>query len=153
MKTYKIKNYKGNLVESLSKFQKSHKGTKIIEACEDGEDLKIKTEESKKLNESDSIFSSKSAFEFSNNNGDLRAFFVKGESDMYHDGSLERFSSVFVAKDIEQLKIFFLKEGNWGDENMFTEDPKNIDKIWQLNVGKEVVLKDDYDKFIWTRLF
>jgi len=44
MKTYKVKNYKGNLVESLSKFQKSHKGMKIVEACEDGDDLKIKTE-------------------------------------------------------------------------------------------------------------
>ena len=44
MKTYKVKNYKGNLVESLSKFQKSHKGMKIVEAVEDGKDLKIKTE-------------------------------------------------------------------------------------------------------------
>ena len=43
-KTYKVKNYKGNLIESLSKFQKSHKGMKIVEACEDGEDLKIKAE-------------------------------------------------------------------------------------------------------------
>lgn len=51
MKTYKVKNYKGNLVESLSKFQKSHKGMKIVEACEDGDDLKIKAEESEKLNE------------------------------------------------------------------------------------------------------
>ena len=48
MKTYKVKNYKGNLVESLSKFQKSHKGMKIVEACEDGDDLKIKAEESEK---------------------------------------------------------------------------------------------------------
>ena len=51
MKTYKVKNYKGNLVESLSKFQKSHKGMKIVEACEDGDDLKIKAEESEKLEE------------------------------------------------------------------------------------------------------
>lgn len=48
MKTFKVKNYKGNLVESLSKFQKSHKGMKIVEACEDGEDLKIKAEAVKK---------------------------------------------------------------------------------------------------------
>lgn len=51
MKTYKVKNYKGNLVESLSKFQKSHKGMKIVEAVEDGDDLKIKAEESEKLEE------------------------------------------------------------------------------------------------------
>lgn len=44
MKTYKVKNYKGNLVESLSKFQKKHKGMKIVEACEDGDELKIKAE-------------------------------------------------------------------------------------------------------------
>jgi hypothetical protein len=44
MKTYKIKNYKGNLVESLSKFQKSHKGMKIVEAAEENDELKIKAE-------------------------------------------------------------------------------------------------------------
>ena len=44
MKTYKVKNYKGNLVESLSKFQKSHKDMKIVEAVEDEEELKIKVE-------------------------------------------------------------------------------------------------------------
>lgn len=44
MKTFKVKNYKGNLVESLSKFQKSHKGMKIVEAVEDDEELKIKAE-------------------------------------------------------------------------------------------------------------
>lgn len=46
MKTFKVKNYKGNIIESLSKFQKSHKGMKIVEACEDGKALKIKAEES-----------------------------------------------------------------------------------------------------------
>ena len=46
MKTFKVKNYKGNLVESLSKFQKSYKGMKIVEAVEDGDDLKIRAEES-----------------------------------------------------------------------------------------------------------
>ena len=50
MKTYKVKNYKGNLVESLKKFSESHKGMKIVEACEDGNDLKIKVEESNALN-------------------------------------------------------------------------------------------------------
>ena len=45
MKTYKVKNYKGNLVESLSRFQKSHKGMKIVEAIEDEEELKIKAVE------------------------------------------------------------------------------------------------------------
>ena len=41
MKTFKIKNYKGNLVESLSKFQESHKDMKIVEAVEEGNILKI----------------------------------------------------------------------------------------------------------------
>ena len=44
MKTYKIKNYKGNLVESLSKFAKSHKGMRIVEAVEDEDELKVKAE-------------------------------------------------------------------------------------------------------------
>ena len=55
MKTFKVKNYKGNLVESLKKFSDSHKGMKIIEACEDGKDLKIKTEEAEKLRKTNSL--------------------------------------------------------------------------------------------------
>ena len=45
MKTFKIKNYKGNIVESLSKFQESHKDMKIVEAIEEGDTLKITVNE------------------------------------------------------------------------------------------------------------
>ena len=45
MKKYTIKNYKGNIVESLSRFAKSHKGMKIVEAAEEKDELKIKAEE------------------------------------------------------------------------------------------------------------
>ena len=45
MKTFKIKNYKGNIVESLSRFQESYKDMKIIEAVEEGNTLKINVEE------------------------------------------------------------------------------------------------------------
>ena len=31
MNNYRIKNYRGNLVESLTKFAKSHKGMRIVE--------------------------------------------------------------------------------------------------------------------------
>jgi len=55
MKTYKVKNYKGNLVESLKKFADSHKGLKIVEAKEINEGLlkmlKIKTSRSPKDDE------------------------------------------------------------------------------------------------------
>lgn len=44
MKTFKIKNYKGDLVESLSKFQESHKDMKIVEVVEEENILKIKAE-------------------------------------------------------------------------------------------------------------
>ena len=44
MKTYKIKNYKGNIVESLSRFQKNHKGMRIVEAAVDDKNLNIKAE-------------------------------------------------------------------------------------------------------------
>ena len=41
MKTYKVKNYKGNLVESLKKFSEKYKGMRITEAkVKDGE-LKV----------------------------------------------------------------------------------------------------------------
>ena len=52
-KTYKVKNYKGNLVESLKKFSDSHKDIKILEAVEEDNTLKIKAEESEKINEAD----------------------------------------------------------------------------------------------------
>ena len=44
MKKYAIKNYKGNIVESLSRFQKNHKGMRIVEVKEENKELKIKTE-------------------------------------------------------------------------------------------------------------
>lgn len=46
MKTFKIKNYKGNIVESLKKFSDSHKGMTILEAKEVDNELKIKVKES-----------------------------------------------------------------------------------------------------------
>lgn len=44
MKKYTIKNYKGNLVESLKQFSKTHKKMKIIEAVEDADFLRISAE-------------------------------------------------------------------------------------------------------------
>jgi len=41
MKKYTIKNYKGNLVESLKKFSEKYKGMKIVEATEKNNELKI----------------------------------------------------------------------------------------------------------------
>ena len=58
MKTYTVKNYKGNLVESLKKFSDSHKDMKIVEAIENGDNLKIKVKESeeKQITESTGKF-------------------------------------------------------------------------------------------------
>ena len=46
MKTFKVKNYKGNLVESLKRFSDSRKSMKIIEAVEKDGSLKIIAKES-----------------------------------------------------------------------------------------------------------
>ena len=46
MKKYTVKNYKGNIVESLTKFQKKYPGSKIFEAREEDGVLKIKVDES-----------------------------------------------------------------------------------------------------------
>lgn len=43
-KKFTIKNYKGNLLESISKFQASHKNMRIVEAIEDGIGLNISAE-------------------------------------------------------------------------------------------------------------
>ena len=45
MDKYRVKNYKGNLVESLSRFQKKYPNKKIVEAVEDEKSLKITTED------------------------------------------------------------------------------------------------------------
>lgn len=44
MKTYKVKNYKGNLLESVKKFQKAHKNMRIVEAFEQADLLNIAAE-------------------------------------------------------------------------------------------------------------
>lgn len=44
MKTFKVKNYKGNLLESTKKFQASHKNMRIVEAFEDAGVLNITAE-------------------------------------------------------------------------------------------------------------
>jgi len=58
MKKYTIKNYKGNLVESLKKFSDSYKGMKIVEAVEDGKDLKIKAVSESTKDEVNNIYDS-----------------------------------------------------------------------------------------------
>ena len=40
-KKYIINTYKGNLLESVKRFQNAHKNIKILEAVEDGNKLKI----------------------------------------------------------------------------------------------------------------
>lgn len=45
MARYRIKNYKGNLVESLKSFQKKNPEKKIVEAVEGEETLEITTED------------------------------------------------------------------------------------------------------------
>jgi len=138
MKTYKVKNYKGNLVESLSKFQKNHKGMKIVEAVEDGDDLKIKAEENKRLQESSDFWSTLDNKAFSvgwdESNGTLKAFSINTERDMYSDGSLEKDCIVVFSYEKNHLKEFF-------DIN---EIPGiDINKIWNLKPGQE--LKYGYD--------
>ena len=44
MKRYTVKNYKGNMLESVSKFQKSHPKMKIVEAFEQDDLLRLSTE-------------------------------------------------------------------------------------------------------------
>lgn len=58
MKTFKIKNYKGNIIESLKKFSESHKGMKIVQTYLEGDDLKILAKELENINEaiSNSVF-------------------------------------------------------------------------------------------------
>ena len=45
MKTFKIKNYKGNIVESLKRFSELHEGMKVVRAFESNDSLKILAED------------------------------------------------------------------------------------------------------------
>lgn len=113
MKTYKVKNYKGNLVESLSKFQKSHKGMKIVEAAEDGEELKIKAEESS----NDSEYNAKEKLwdTIKNIVDDFRAL----ANDGYYETNQEQ---VFFAEAFIDL-INNAAENRSGEGGFFTVDP------------------------------
>jgi len=44
MKTYTVKNYNGNIVESLVKFQNKYPRQRIVEAIAEDDELKVKTE-------------------------------------------------------------------------------------------------------------
>lgn len=51
MKKYTIKNYKGNIVESLMKFQKKYPNAKICEATEEDGSLKVTADEKQSVKE------------------------------------------------------------------------------------------------------
>lgn len=134
-KTYKVKNYKGNLVESLSKFQKSHKGMKIVEACEDGEDLKIKTEAAKNIKESEDFFDEvyKGGFTISydETNGEVEAFEINTERDDYGDGEVQR----------DCIVAFFTKKEHLDNFFKMNELPKiELNTVWKLSPGKEYTI-------------
>jgi len=93
MKTYKVKNYKGNLVESLSKFQESHKNIKIVEVCESGKELKIKTLKIRK-NITESISEDES----------------KSNLDIWIGGYLANSEDYFRNGDAEELANEFLED-------------------------------------------
>ena len=48
MKAFKVKNYKGNIVESLKRFAESHEDMKIVHAFESNDSLKILAEDAAK---------------------------------------------------------------------------------------------------------
>lgn len=51
MKTFTIKKYKGNLLESCEKFLAKNPGMKILEAKEENDELKIKADDEQQVNE------------------------------------------------------------------------------------------------------
>jgi len=62
MKKYTVKNYNGNLLESLTKFCESHKEVKIVEAAEKDDELKILAKESAVLDFDETKKAAKDAF-------------------------------------------------------------------------------------------
>ena len=69
MKTYKVKNYKGNLLESLKKFQEKYPNVKICEATEEDSVLKIKADKKQLVEEAASGFKLTEAFEMMRKSG------------------------------------------------------------------------------------
>ena len=69
MKKYIIKNYKGNIVESLTKFQKKYPNTKICEATEEDGSLKVTADEKQPVEEAASGFKLTEAFEMMRKSG------------------------------------------------------------------------------------
>lgn len=153
MKTYKVKNYKGNLVESLSKFQKSHKGMKIVEACEDGDDLKIKAEESEKLEEAeltsleDLEKRSPAAFKFFTKFIPDHGFMMNGKPDETILKDPNKVGWAIKAREKDNLSGFKLLQLLSKEIDDLTDSEER--KFWNFNLGlfpreKDLVVFFDY---------
>ena len=84
MKTYKIVNYKGNIVESLTKFQEKYPKAKIAKAVEENGILKVTADVGGKEPIKEAVKSSSSDFVI--NNGVLEKYTGKGGDVVIPDG-------------------------------------------------------------------
>ena len=116
-KTYKVKNYKGNLVESLKKFSDSYKDMKIVHAYVDGDsNLKIKAE--KIVNESFDDKHPKTAYTVRNN---TRTF--------SHSDQPKEYGTYRTEEDAEKMRQWLArKDPSWRLENTEVV-PKELDPM------------------------
>ena len=91
-KTYKVKNYKGQLVESLERFTKKYKGMRIVEAAEKDGALNIVAEEDneQKVQNYDDYEDYDDAVDTDSNYGD---FWVELYKDHYGDPIRKEFDN------------------------------------------------------------
>ena len=141
-KKYIINTYKGNLLESVKRFQNAHKNVKILEAVEDGNKLKITTETA--INEDSTFNLNKAKSRLASGGEKLRnalkkLFDALGSHGDIH-GALEY--EDFSDEEKELIEEFFKdvqpKAWNYSwtpdptDKSFTDEDSANFEKIYNL---------------------
>lgn len=134
MKTYTVKNYKGNLVESLKKFQANHKNIRVLEATETEDTLKIKCEEKNPVAE---------------DNG-RKCYIVYA---VKNDEVIEEISGVFTSKSKAEKFCKYKEQDEDDDEVSWYWKERNLDNAWNepIESGNEKTqvsedVKSDFEK-------
>ena len=111
MKTFKGKDYKGKIVESLDKFQKAHKNIRIVEATETEDTLKIVGEEKESVAEDTG----------------RKCYIVYA---VKNDEVIEEISGVFTSKSKAEKFCKYKEQDEDDDEVSWYWKERNLDNAW-----------------------
>ena len=141
MKRFTIKNYKGNIIESLKNFSKKYPGIRLIEAKEENDSLKIVTEDSKEdeLKVLDTLYRM-----FTNHNPNQYPLHSLGK-DPFRQEVLKQATKTQIDSLKKEGIAFLARTGN---SNRMKDVAIYLPKIYDDIVFVEVKAVKDTDKLI-----